>query len=137
MDNELQIRFLDHVAIRVLDLNKSVEWYENVLNLKKYQKPEWGEFPVMMIADKSGIAIFPANIKDEKMPENSKNVKIDHLAFNVDVDNFEKAKVKFTLLNIEYKFQDHHYFESIYINDPDGHVIELTTIKVSENKFYK
>lgn len=51
MDNEIQIRFLDHVAIRVLDLNKSVEWYENVLNLKKYQKPEWGEFPVMMVAD--------------------------------------------------------------------------------------
>ena len=137
MDNEIQIRFLDHVAIRVLDLNKSVEWYENVLNLKKYQKPEWGAFPIMMLADKSGIAIFPANIEDEKIPENSKNVKIDHLAFNVDIDNFEKAKVKFTLLNIEYKFQDHYYFESIYINDPDGHVIELTTIKVSENKFYK
>ena len=71
MDNELQIRFLDHVAIRVLDLNKSVEWYENVLNLKKYQKPEWGEFSVMMLADKSGIAIFPVNIEDEKIHDGS------------------------------------------------------------------
>ncbi|HMU46925.1 MAG TPA: VOC family protein [Chitinophagaceae bacterium] len=41
----IDIRFLDHVAIRVKDLTISADWYQKVLGLKKNQAPEWGEFP--------------------------------------------------------------------------------------------
>ena len=131
-----EIEFLDHVAIRVADLKASAKWYEEVLGLKKYQLPEWGDFPVFMLANKSGIALFPANITDEKIDPNSKNIKIDHFAFNVTKENFEKAKQRYTELNLDYNIQDHHYFHSIYTKDPDNHTVELTTIVVNENKFY-
>ena len=49
----------------------------------------------------------------------------------------EKAKKKYTQLNLEFKIRDHHYFDSIYTEDPDGHTVELTTIKVNEREFYK
>lgn len=137
MENNLKINSLDHVAIRVKDINRSVEWYESVLNLQKYQLPKWGDFPVMMFAGKSGIAIFPANLNDAELSKTSKNIKIDHIAFNVDNENFEKAKAKYTSLGIDYTIQDHHYFESIYVKDPDGHTIELTTLKVDERDFYR
>ena len=68
---------------------------------------------------------------------NSKNIKIDHFAFNVTNENFEKAKKKYTDLNLEFNIQDHYYFHSIYTKDPDGHTVELTTIVVDENKFYQ
>ncbi len=45
-NNEISLNFLDHVAIRVKDLNTSADWYERVLGLKKYQLPEYGEFPI-------------------------------------------------------------------------------------------
>jgi catechol 2,3-dioxygenase-like lactoylglutathione lyase family enzyme len=135
-NNEISLNFLDHVAIRVKDINTSADWYEKVLGLKKYQLPEYGEFPIFLLSGKSGIALFPANLDDTKIELNSKNVKIDHFAFNVTKENFEKAKIKYTKLNLEFNIQDHHYFYSIYTKDPDGHTVELTTLIVNETEFY-
>jgi len=135
--HKIEIEFLDHVAIRVADMEASAIWYEKVLGLKRYQLPEWGDFPIFLLSGKSGIALFPANTTDTKLEPTSKNVKIDHFAFNVTSENFEKAKKKYTELNLEFNIQDHHYFDSIYTKDLDGHTIELTTIKVNEREFYK
>ncbi len=137
MIEKIEIEFLDHVAIRVADIETSVKWYEKVLGLKKYQLPKWGDFPIFMLANKSGIALFPANMTDKKIDTKSKNIKIDHFAFNVTNENFEKAKRRYRTLNLEFNIQDHHYFHSIYTKDPDGHTVELTTIVVDENKFYR
>ncbi|WP_106794961.1 VOC family protein [Aquimarina sp. Aq78] len=136
MGNEIEIEFLDHVAIRVRDLKISTEWYQKVLDLKKYQLPEWGEFPIFLLSGKSGIALFPANLSDSELDLNSRNIKIDHFAFNVTNKNFEKAKKRYSELNLDFNIQDHYYFHSIYTKDPDGHMVELTTIVVKENEFY-
>ncbi|TDI75945.1 MAG: VOC family protein [Bacteroidetes bacterium] len=130
------IEFLDHVAIRVKDINASAKWYNTVLGLKRYQLAEWGEFPIFMLSNKTGVALFPANTDDTKLETTSKNVKIDHFAFNVTGENFEKARKRYDDLDLEYNFQDHFYFHSIYTKDPDGHTVELTTIVVDENTFY-
>ena len=134
---KIDIEFLDHVAIRVADMEASAKWYEKVLGLKRYQLPEWGDFPIFLLSGKSGIALFPANTTDIKLEPTSKNVKIDHFAFNVTNVNFEKAKKRYTELNLEFNIQDHYYFDSIYTKDLDGHTVELTTIKVNEREFYK
>lgn len=136
-NNDISLNFLDHVAIRVKNLNTSVNWYSEILGLKKYQLPEWGEFPIFMLSGKSGIALFPANLKDPKIKLSSKNVKIDHFAFNVTNEDFEKAKKRYASLNLDFDIQDHHYFHSIYTQDPDGHTVELTTMVVDEKEFYK
>jgi len=120
----------------VKDLSVSAEWYAKVLGLKKYQLSEWGDFPIFMLAGKSGIALFPANLDDPILNRESRNVKIDHFAFNVSNEDFEKARILYDELHLDYNFQDHHYFHSIYTKDPDGHVVELTTIVVDEDTFY-
>jgi len=134
---KIDLNFLDHVAIRVKDLNESIKWYQNVLGLKKYKLKEWGEFPIFLLSGKTGLALFPADVSDPQLDQHSKNVKIDHFAFNVSKENFEKAKRHYTELNLEFTIQDHFYFDSIYTKDPDGHTVELTTIKVNENQFYQ
>ncbi len=130
------INFLDHVAIRVKNMDTSIEWYTRVMGLKKYQLEKWGEFPVFMLSGKSGIAIFPSNLDDEKCNQLSKNVKIDHFAFNVSSEDFKKAQDYFNDINEPFEFKDHHYLHSIYLKDPDSHTVELTTLLVAEEEFF-
>ena len=130
------INFLDHIDIHVKDMDISIEWYSRVMCLKKYQLEKWGEFPVFMLSGKSGIAIFPANLDDEKCNQESRNVKIDHFAFNVSNEDFKKAQDYFNEINVLFEFQDHHYFHSIYLKDPDNHTVELTTLIVDEEEFF-
>ncbi|WP_299158967.1 VOC family protein [uncultured Eudoraea sp.] len=136
-NEEFKIGFLDHVAIRVKDMDVSAEWYERALGLKKYQLKEWGPFPIFMLANKSGLALFPANKTDKPIDQTSKKVSIDHFAFNVTNENFERAKRRYTAMNLEFTIQHHHNFLSMYTKDPEGHNVELTTLIVDEKSFYK
>ena len=113
MEDKLKLAFLDHVAICVKDLDVSAEWYEEVLGLKKSQLPEWGVFPIFMLSNKTGVALFPANTDDPPLDLHSRNVKIDHFAFTVTKENFELARKKYTDLKFDFSIQDHHYFHSI------------------------
>ena len=131
-----KIDFLDHVAIRVRDMEVSAAWYEKVLGLKRYQLPQWGGYPIFMLAGTSGIALFPANLQDPEEDPTSRNVKIDHFAFNVGREAFELAQRHYKALGQQFEFQDHHYFHSIYTKDPDGHTVELTTLLVDSETFY-
>jgi len=132
-----EIRFLDHVAIRVNDVETSVNWYEKTLGLRRMKLTEWGDFPIFMSCGKTGIAIFPANLNDDKNNLQSRNIGISHFAFNLSHEDFYKAKKYFDESAVEFEFQDHFYFHSIYIKDPDGHIVELTTIVVEEDAFYR
>lgn len=127
-----EIDNLDHVAIRVADLNRSANWYQDTLGLKKYRLEKWGDFPIFLLAGKSGIALFPEK-ENNATPQKS---DIDHFAFKVTNENFQKAKAEFDQKGIKYIFQDHSYFHSLYLHDPDNHTVELTTIMVDEKDFY-
>ncbi len=131
-----KIDFLDHVAIRVRDMEVSADWYEKVLGLKRYQLPEWGEYPIFMLAGTSGVALFPARESDPEINLESRNVKIDHFAFQVSRAAFREAREHYGTLELEFEFQDHHYFHSLYTRDPDGHVVELTVLVVPPEDFY-
>lgn len=134
--SDFKINFLDHVAIRVQDISIAAAWYEKVLGLKKYEVDAWGPYPIFMLAGKTGVALFPANTDDGRLDAFSKNVKIDHFAFNVSEEDFKKAQIKYDRLGLNYSFQDHVYFHSLYTKDPDGHTVELTTLVVDESSFY-
>lgn len=125
----IQLEYLDHVAIRVKDLEVSASWYKRVLGLKRYQFERWGDYPIFLLSGKAGVALFP-------MLEEEIKSSIDHFAFNVTRANYELAKERYANLRLEYIEKDHYYFHSIYTNDPDGHVVELTTLMVPEEEVY-
>lgn len=137
MATPFKLQFLDHVALRVKDLQRSARWYEEVLGLTRYEVPEWGAFPIFMLSGKTGIALFPAAQEDTPKEIKRKGVVIDHFAFQVSTEDFERAKAWFSHLEIPFEVQDHHYFLSLYLKDPDGHSVELTTLLGKAEDFYR
>ena len=132
-----EIECLDHVALRVRDMEKSIKWYQEILGLQMYQLEAWGDIPVFLLAGTTGIALFPADESIKIPPATSKHVKIDHFAFRLSRDDFDKARKHYEQMGLSYQFQDHTYFHSLYTQDPDGHTVELTTLTVEASDFYR
>ena len=80
----------------------------------------------MMQGNNAGVAIFPAKGVDDG-DDNPLHVRLDHFAFNVSNEEFNKAREYYDTKQLAYRFSDHVYFHSIYLKDPDGHTVELTT----------
>lgn len=118
---------LNHIAIYVHTLDKSTDFYENVLGLKKIEEPfkdgrhTWftlgpaGQLHLIQGAD--------ANIKRDKN---------DHLCFSVHsiedfIDNLNKHKVEYTNWPGTAKAPTVRVdgVKQIYFQDPDGHWIEI------------
>ena len=132
-----KLQALDHVAVRCMDVERSAKWYAEVLGLVRYDIPEWKPFPVFMLSDGFGVALFPAT--DGQAPDalKARMVQIDHFAFRVTRADFDAALSQYDRLGLTYNVQDHTYFHSVYTDDPDGHTVELTTLVVSEADFEK
>ena len=119
-----KVKFLDHVAILVDDIDASAKWYSEVLGLEKIHATEWGAFPYMMLGGGSGVALFPKG-KAEGLPF-GKWKTISHFAFRIAKEDLETAIQHFDNNNIEYEFQNLVHFHSLFIRDPDGYQVELT-----------
>jgi catechol 2,3-dioxygenase-like lactoylglutathione lyase family enzyme len=116
-----EIETLDHVALRVSDLERAANWYQRILGLRKLKLKAWGAVPIFMVCENgSGVALFPLN---SMLPAS----KVDHFAFKVTNTAFSDAQKHLQSENVAFEFQDHFYFHSIYFKDPDDHQVELTT----------
>ena len=123
---DFKVLQLDHIAIRVKDLEKSAQWYAEILGFKRVQPEEWKPFPIMMIGSNSGVALFPAKTeKPQPLPEGDWLTAF-HFAFRISRAGLDYAMDHLRSKNIEFEFQDLIYFHSIYLKDPDGHRVELT-----------
>lgn len=134
-DHPIPINHLDHVAIRVKDLDFSAQWYSRVLGLKHYNPEAWNGVPRFLLSGTSGIALFPIK-KESHNTETNKAMVVDHFAFNTTAEGLQRAMHFFNSEGIPYQFQDHTYFHSVYIKDPDNHTVELTCIVVDPKTFY-
>jgi catechol 2,3-dioxygenase-like lactoylglutathione lyase family enzyme len=122
---EIRTQGLDHVALSVRDLAASERWYREVLGLERAHADAW-DVPVFLVAEGSGLALFPAATDDRGRP----GVRILHVAFRVDRPGLEGAQQALREHAIPYRLEDHGVSHSLYFRDPDGHQLELTTYDI-------
>lgn len=121
-----QLEQLDHVAMLVSDLERSKQWYCDVLGFEHRFEGLWDGVPVMVGLGDTLIALFPSR-GDQQAEVPKKAIRIAHVAFRTDRENFLSAREDLAAQGILVTFQDHDISHSIYFNDPDGHQLEITT----------
>jgi len=126
----MKLQHIDHVAINVSDLQRSIDWYRDVLGLERRFQDAWGDVPTMMCVGETCVALFVSAGPDRAAVDQPATGSLHHIAFRVDRDNFEAAQRRFRDLGIEFRPADHGMTQSIYVADPDGQRIEITTYDV-------
>ncbi len=121
---------IDHVALAVLDVQQSVNWYREVLGLTRQHGDVWGNFPAVVGCGGTSLALFPVASADPKPPPARDVLAVRHIAFRTGRQDFELAQAALRERGIPHEFQDHAIAHSIYFHDPDGHQLEITTYDV-------
>lgn len=125
----MNLEGLDHIAISVRDVERSVQWYVDVLGLERQHADVWDGVPEFVGKGATGIAIFPVRESSDgagKAPP----VRMRHFALRADRPNFLQAQRELKERGIDFEFEDHTIAHSIYFRDPDGFHLEITTYEV-------
>lgn len=124
----MQLEGIDHVALGVRDIERSAKWYTEVLGFERIHEGMWGGVPTFIGKGDTGIALFPAS--HEPKLSNHREIRMLHLAFRADRENFLGAQRELEKRGIKFEFQNHEISHSIYFRDPDGHQLEITTYEL-------
>ena len=126
----MQLQGIDHVALAVRDIERSVKWYIEVLGFERLHQEMWNGIPTFIGKGNTGIALFPASSHTRSPSPARRNIRMLHLAFRADRKNFLAAHEELTRRGSKFEFQDHEISHSIYFHDPDGHELEITTYEL-------
>ncbi len=110
-----------HYNINVLDLEKSLNFYEQALNLKEQRRVENENFTLVYLTDnKTEFTLELTHLKERKEPYNLGENEF-HLAFTT--ENFENSYKKHKEMNcICYENKEMGIY---FITDPDNYWIEI------------
>ena len=125
----MQLEGIDHVALAVRDIERSANWYIDVLGFERLHDGMWDGIPVFIGKGNTAIALFPAR-GDQSKPAPRNKIDMLHLAFRANRKNFLAAQEELKRRGIKFEFQDHEISHSIYFRSPDGHHLEITTYEL-------
>ena len=119
--SKMKISGLGHVALKVTNMNRSKQFYHDVLGMP-YSGENEGKTMVFFRADgHHNLALFLVDSVDNTSPS------LDHVAFRLQggPKELELALVELEASDIDVTPYSHREVQSLYFNDPDGNQIEL------------
>ena len=121
------MKFL-HTMIRVKDINKSLDFYTKLLNMKLDKKKNLEDCELYFLSDEEGTAQIELTFNNET-PKNGYELGtgFGHLAFSV--KSLEEFTEKLNGLGYEYLYEPFDLngkgTKIAFVKDPDGYEIEL------------
>ena len=128
IDAAVRIAGLDHVVLRVGDLDRAIEFYQKVLGCHVERRLEQPKL-VQLRAGASLIDLVPAPLSPQAAAD-AAGRNMDHFA--VRIDGFDAAALTAHLRHhgiavgeVRERYGAEGYGPSLYISDPDGNTVEL------------
>lgn len=117
------IKGLNHFLFSVIDLERSIKFYENVFEAKLLVK---GRSTAYLDLHGMWLAL---NVEKD-IPRNEIYQSYTHIAFSIGEEDFERMYEKLITLGVNLlsgRSRDSKDKKSIYFTDPDGHKFEFHT----------
>ncbi len=125
----VRVTGLDHVVLRVSDVERSLAFYQGVLGLAGERVEEWrrGEafFPSVRVSDDVIIDLLAS---PTRQPELAGAENVDHICLVVEPLDWNAVVAEGTFEVVDgpaTRFGAHGDGQSLYVRDPDGNVVEL------------
>jgi len=123
-ESALRVRGLDHVVLRVADMDRAIAFYENVLGCRVERRLDTPRL-VQLRAGAALIDLTPA--QGERAAQGA---NMDHFALRI--ERLDPAALAAHLQrhgvavgDVKERYGAEGYGPSLYITDPDGNVVEL------------
>jgi catechol 2,3-dioxygenase-like lactoylglutathione lyase family enzyme len=126
----MELEGIDHVALSVRDVERSAQWYIDVLGFERRHQGMWDGIPVFIGKGTTSLALFPVRSNAGSRSSARGDVHMLHLALRANRKNFLGAQEELKQRGIKFEFQDHEISHSIYFRDLDGHKLEITTYEL-------
>ena len=128
----VKITEMDHIVLRVGDVDESLRFYSQVLGLKLERVDEWrrgkAPFPSARLNEDTIIDLFAT----DQAPIGKNGVKNqDHFCMVIEPTDMEELKASFESIGVEIqggpgkRWGSHGDGISLYVYDPDDNVVEL------------
>src|SRR4051794_94022 len=125
----MKIERIDHLNITVADLDRSIDWYERVLGMRSERMGE-GRAALLFGQQKIHLDLAGAPMANDGTMSSEKRMPA-HICFVTDTPIGEVA-AQVEGCGVPIRIQGPRAgaigtIQSVYIDDPDGHSIEIST----------
>ena len=120
------MKFL-HTMLRVKDVEKSLEFYEGLLDLKLHHTMDLDDCRLYFLSDNKGYTQLELTANfDTPKDGYTQGTKFGHLAFEIE-DEYEIFTAKLKSLGYDYLYEPYFMgnMQIAFIKDPDENEIEL------------
>ena len=124
------VTFVDIVALKVTDLDKSIKYYKEIIGFSLLRKDERraeltadGKRPLLIL-----------EVPDKPQPKKEKRTGLYHFALLLPNRSSLASFLQYLIaLEIPLGASDHYVSEALYLNDPDGNGIEVYSDRPSSH----
>jgi len=127
----MKLEQIDHVALKCSSVEATKVWYVKTLGFTHVHQGLWDGVPVVLALGSTYLTLFPLK-ENEALPAGG---LAWHLALRVSTyADFMSAQADLERQAIKFQFRDYEIAHSVYLTDPDGFLLEITTYDVPGRK---